>query len=143
MQTPVQPFTEPWRTTALRTGSLALAVGVIVGLRQRHFGVVPVVTLLALWFTLGGHFVEVLFRNRLGRYISGPPAIHALCRVGYWFLGGVVLFAGALATRALLAARMPIPFSWWQAGMGFVGVELLVHLGLRARGQPNVYDGRG
>ena len=59
MRQPVQPFTEPWRTTALRTGSLALAVGVGVGLLKRQLAVVPLVALLALWFTLGGHFLEV------------------------------------------------------------------------------------
>lgn len=60
------PFSEPWRTTVLRTGSIALGIGLGVGLYQRHLAVVPVVTLLALWFTLGGHYVELLFRNRLG-----------------------------------------------------------------------------
>jgi hypothetical protein len=105
--------------------------------------VVPSVTLFALWFTLGGHFLELLFRNRLRHYISGQLAAQVLARVAYWFAGGAMLFECALATRTLLAPRMPVPFSWWLAGIGFVGVELVIHLGLRARGQPSVYDGRG
>ena len=143
MQPPVPPFTEPWRTTALRTGSLALAVGVGVGLLKRQLAVVPSVALFALWFTLGGHFLEVLFRNRLRQHISDQPTMQALARVAYWFAGGSVLFEGALATRALLGSRMTVPLSWWFAGIAFVGVELLIHLGLRARGQASVYDGRG
>jgi hypothetical protein len=143
MQPPLQPFTEPWRTTALRTGSLALAVGVGVGLIEGHLAVVPSVTLVALWFTLGGHFLELLFRNRLRQHISGRPAMQVVARVAYWFVGGAVLFEGALATRALVAGRMTVPLSWWLAGIAFVGVELLIHLGLRVRGQPSVYDGRG
>jgi hypothetical protein len=33
--------------------------------------------------------------------------------------------------------------AWWVAGFGFVGIELIAHLGLHARGRPSVYDGRG
>jgi hypothetical protein len=138
-----RPFAEPWRTTALRTGLLALAIGVGVGLYERQLAVAPWVSLFALWFTLGGHFLEVLFRNRLRRHISGPPAVQGLVRVAYWFAGGSVLFEGAQATRALLAGRDSGPLPWWLAGIAFAGVELLIHLGLRARGQPSVYDGRG
>ncbi len=104
-------FSEPWRTTALRTGSLALAIGAGVGLLQRHLAVVLPVTLLALWFTLGGHFLELLFRNRLRQYTSGERAIQVLARVVFWFVGGALLFEGMLATRSLLAIQMHIPFS--------------------------------
>ena len=143
VQPATQPFSEPWHTTALRTGSLALAVGAAVGLRERRLAVVLPATLLALWFTLGGHFIELLFRNRLRQHLSGQPGLQALARVAYWFVGGAILFEGAIATRALLASQMAVPLSWWQAGIGFVVVELLIHLGLRARGQPSLYDGRG
>jgi hypothetical protein len=143
MQQTAEPFAEPWRTTALRTGLLALAAGIGVGLIKGHLALVPWVTLFALWFTLGGHFLELLFRNRLRHYISDQPAALALARAAYWFVGGVVLFEAAQATQTLLARRMAVPLSWWMAGVGFVGVELLIHLGLRARGEPSVYDGRG
>lgn len=140
---PPEPFSEPWRTTALRTGLLALAVGVAVGLIKRHLAVVPSVTLFALWFTLGGHFLELLFRNRLRPFVSDQPAARTLARVAFWFAGGAVLFEAAQATQTLFARRLSVPLSWWVAGIGFVGVEFLVHLGLRARGEASVYDGRG
>ena len=142
-QPTAQPFSEPWRTTALRTGLLALAVGAAAGLRQHQIADIPAVSLLALWFTLGGHFLELLFRNRLRQYLGDQRAMQMLVRVAFWFVGGAVLFEGVLATRALLGIRVNVPFSWWLAGAGFVGVELLIHLGIRARGQPNFYDGRG
>ena len=138
---PSEPFSERWRTTALRTGLLALAVGVAVGLITGHLAVVPSVTLFALWFTLGGHFLELLFRNRLSQHVSDQPAARMLARVAFWFVGGAVLFEAAQATQTLFARRVSVP--WWLAGIGFVGVEFLVHLGLRARGEASVYDGRG
>jgi hypothetical protein len=143
MQQPPLPFSEPWHTTALRTGSLALVIGAGAGLLRRDLAVVPLITVLALWFTLGGHFLEVLFRNRLRQLISGGPIFLAIARVAYWFFGGAALFEGAVATRGLLAGRTNVPFSWWMAGASFVAAELLIHLGLRARGQYSIYDRRG
>ena len=138
-----EPFTEPWSSTALRTGSIALAVGIGVGLYQRHFTVVPVTTLLALWFTLGGHFVEVLFRNQLRHRIGGEAPVQVLTRLVYWFVGGSVLYAGVIATRALLTGQRIVHWPWWIGGVFFVGLELVIHLLLLARRQPSFYDGRG
>ena len=114
-----------------------------VGLYERQLAMVPLATLVALWFTLGGHFLEVLLRNQLRQRISGQPAVQALARVACWFAGGSVLYAGALGTRAILTGRGAVPWPWWMAGIAFVGVELLVHLLLRVRGHPSFYDGRG
>jgi hypothetical protein len=136
------PFAESWRITALRTGSLAVAIGMGVGLYQRQLAVVPLVTVLALWFTLGGHFLEVLFRNQLGRRIGGQPR-QSVARLAYWFAGGSVLYAGALATLALLTGRRPGPWPWWAGGVGFVVAELLIHQLLRARGHASFYNGLG
>lgn len=140
-QTPWQPFTEPWRSTALRTGSLALAIGIGVGSYRRQFSVVPITTLLALWFTLGGHYLEVLFRNYVQQRIA--PALRASSRLAFWFVGGTALYAGTLATRAALTQWVTVPWPWWTGGVLFVGVELLIHLLLQVRGQPSLYNGRG
>ena len=138
-----EPFTEPWRATALRTGTIALAVGVGVGLYTRQPAAVPAAALIALWFTLGGHLVEVLFRNQLRHYILEHAPLQAVARLVYWFIAGSTLYAGALATRAILTGRGAPPWPWWTAGSAFVGLELAVHLLLYARRQPSVYDGRG
>lgn len=136
------PFSEPWHTTALRNGSIALGVGLGVGLYQRHLAVVPLVTLLALWFTLGGHYVELLFRNRLGPLLASPGP-RALVRLVYWFAGGSVLYALALVTRGIFTGRRAVPWPWWTGGVLFLAVELLIHLLMRVRQQPSFYDGRG
>ena len=136
------PFSEPWRTTALRTGSIALGIGFGVGLYQRHLAVVPLVTLLALWFTLGGHYVELLFRNRLGPLLAAPGS-RALGRLVYWFAGGSVLYALALVTRGIFTGGYAVPWPWWTGGVLFLAVELLIHLLMRVRQQPSFYDGRG
>jgi hypothetical protein len=136
------PFAEPWRVTAVRTVSLAVAIGAGIGLYQRQLVAGLLGTVVALWFTLGGHFLELLFRNQIGHH-SGSRPMRSVTRLGYWFVGGSVLYAGALATRALLVGRAAHPWPWWVAGVGFVGVELVIHRLLRLRGQPSFYDGLG
>ncbi|MGH7787031.1 MAG: hypothetical protein ACRERC_09215 [Candidatus Binatia bacterium] len=131
-----------WRATALRTGAIALAVGAGVGLYRRRLDALIPAALLALWFALGGHFVEVLFRNQLRHRLGGQP-VRIVARLAYWFAGGTVLYAGARATRAILTGQHAGPWPWWIAGVGFVVLELLIHWLLHLRGNPNLYDGRG
>lgn len=137
------PYSEPWRATALRTGAIALAIGIGVGVYQRRPFLVPITALLALWFTLGGHYVELLFRNRLGPRLDGSRPLLALSRLTYWFIGGSLLYAAALATRNLLLGPRIVPWPWWTGGVLFVAAELVVHLVMRVRQQPSFYDGRG
>jgi hypothetical protein len=136
-------FREPPRNTVLRTGSLALAIGLGVGLYLRRPAAVPVATIVALWFTLGGHFAEVLFRNRLAINLGASVPAYLLARVLYWFAAGSALFAGALATLAVLSDRPGHPWPWWIGGTGFVVAELAVHLVMRLRGEASVYNGGG
>jgi hypothetical protein len=143
IETRWKPFAEPWRTTALRTGTIALAIGLGVGLYTRQFAAVFLASVLALWFTLGGHVLEVLFRNQLRPRSGGGAPVLAVTRLAYWFAGGSALYAGALATRAILTGRGAVPWPWWTGGVAFVALELVVHLLLHARRQPSFYNGRG
>lgn len=105
---------------------------------------VPEAALLALWFTLGGHFLEVIFRNQLRQRLRHQAStVHFVARLVWWFAGGSLLYAGALATAATLAGRGPVPWPWWIGGLGFLALELAIHFLLHARGRPSVYDGRG
>src|SRR5262249_21233497 len=143
MKTAWEPFTEPWRTTVRRTGSLALVIGLGVALYQNRIAVAVSATILSLWFALGGHFAEVFFRNQLRHRIGSQGAIQAEARLVYWFVAGSALYAGALATLSNVTCRRAAPWPWWGGGVFFVGLELVVHLLLRLRGLPSFYDGRG
>jgi hypothetical protein len=138
----VEPFREPWQKTAVRTVSLAVIAGVIAGLISRRFTIAPLVALLALWFTLGGHFIELLFRNRLGSPLRGGP-MYQVARLVFWFVGGCLLYGGVWLTAKAITGHAPAQFPWWGAGLGFAAAELLIHLRLREMGQPCFYDGRG
>ena len=134
----MERFSEPLSRTLRRTVGLALAIGVIVGLVQHRLWLVPITALLALWFTLGGHFVDLLCWNELDPRIPNPR-LRPWARLVAWFIGGTGLYFGAIATRWLLTGRGGPALPWWIGGAFFIVAELFAHLWLFMRGQPSVY----
>jgi len=48
-----------------------------------------------------------------------------------------------LTAFALGGIRLTHWPAWWLAGVVFIGVELVAHTVLRARGRPSFFNGRG
>src|SRR5438552_2402447 len=88
---PWQPCREPLRTTLLRTGLIALAIGAILALPRGGLARWPAATLIALWPALGGHFVELLFLNVLCPRLSASRGVQVVARLIVWFAGGILL----------------------------------------------------
>ena len=137
-----QPYDESLVTTIARTCAIAAAVGALVASRM-GWGRWPVATLLALWPSFGGHWVEIVFLNFLRPRLPAARAVQVVARFAVWFLGGVGLGLGLWWTATSLGFPLPSWAAWWIAGVAFVGVELVAHLALLARRRPSFYDGRG
>ena len=143
-----EPYREPVRTTLLRTGTIAVVGGLALGGgRMAHW---PVNTLLFLWPSLGGHFVELAFLNGLRMWISPRRGVQVMARVIAWWVGGAGLTLAMFATARALGepsanrwARWGLPRVAAIGGLGFIGVELIAHLVLHLRRVPNFYNGRG
>jgi hypothetical protein len=138
-----QPFREPARITILRTGVIAIVVGGVVAFFRGGPARWPLLTLLVLWPSYGGHWVEVWFLNWLRPRLPVARGMQVVARVGVWFVGGIGLLIGmgltAMALNRYPWTRWP---AWWIGGLAFIGVELMAHLALWLRGRPNFYDGR-
>ena len=65
MTSPWQPFREPLRATLVRNGIIALVAGAVLARWQGGLARWPLLTLLLLWLSLGGHCVELWFLNFL------------------------------------------------------------------------------
>lgn len=140
-----QPYREPLRTTLVRTGTIALVVGFVVA-RLWGGGLArwPLATLLVLWPSFGGHWLELWFLNWVRPRLSVARAVQVGARVGVWFVGGTGLALGMGLTAMALAAYRPAQWpAWWLAGFAFIGIELVAQLALQLRGQPSFYNGRG
>jgi hypothetical protein len=144
MSTSWQPHREGLRTTLLRTATIALVVGVVLAYESGGRISWPLGSLFMLWFSLGGHWVELLYLNWLRPRLSSARPIQIVARVATWFVGGSVLAIGIAVTARVLAGMLPDQWpAWWLGGAAFVGLELVVHLALLVRGRPSFYNGRG
>jgi hypothetical protein len=136
-------FEEPFRRTLVRNVVLAAVVGLVFALQRRDPALALPVTALAMWFSLGGHYVETAFLNGVRSRLPQRRLPQALVRLLVWSCGGALLYTCmAVTARALPIAAPPLRL-WWFGSLLFVGLELAVHGSLAIRGLPNFYNGRG
>ncbi len=144
MTSPWVPYSEPLRTTLLRTVTIALVAGAVLARSIGGLALWPVASVLMLWPSFGGHWVELWFLNWLRPRLPSARVVQAVVRVLVWFVGGIVLALGmALTATALTGLR---PARWpplWFGGLAFIGIELVAQLALQLRGRPSFYNGRG
>jgi hypothetical protein len=141
---PFQPYREPLRTTLLRTGLIAVAAGAVLAIAS-HGGVArwAAATLVALWPSFGGHWVELWFLNWLRPRLPFNRAAQIATRLLVWFAGGVILALGMYVTaRAVIGPRSIHVGTLFIAGAAFIGIELIVHLVLQLSGRSSFYNGR-
>jgi hypothetical protein len=138
-----QSAREPLRDTLLRNGIIAISIGFVLALLWGGLARWPIASLLALWPSLGGHWLEVWFLNRLRHRLPAARTVQTASRVVVWFMGGTGLAIGIALTAMALGIRLAHWPPWWLAGAAFIGIELVAHLALQARGRPSFYNGRG
>jgi hypothetical protein len=143
MSEPYRPFREPLRNTLLRTVTIAVVLGVVFAFTSGG-GVarVPIGILLALWPSLGGHFVELLFLNLLRPLLPANRVLQIAARLAIWFAGGCAIWFAMYWTALALDAPMR-SLAWWFGGVAFIGIELVVHAVMHSRGINSFYNGRG
>jgi hypothetical protein len=128
----------------MRTVTIALVAGAVLARWSGGLSRWPLFTLLVLWPSFGGHWVELWFLNWLRPRLFVERAAQVVARLAVWFVGGTVLALGmgltALALAGFHSSQWP---PWWTGGLAFIGVELVAQLVLQLRGRPSFYNGRG
>jgi hypothetical protein len=139
-----QSHREPLRVTLTRTVTIAMFAAAVAapwlgGIRRW-----PILVVLMLWPSFGGHWIDLLFLNWLRPRLSSNTQVQRAVRILVWFAGGIVLALGARLTAMLLLAQAPAEWlPWTVAGAVFVAVELIAHGGLHLRGRASFYNGLG
>jgi hypothetical protein len=137
---PWQPYREPIRNTLLRTVTIALVAGVALAAGSKGRIAWPVAVVVMLWPSLGGHYIEMWYLNWLRPRLSSARTAQVVGRLATWFVGGIAL-TFVMAWTARLLSGYPVPrLPSLVGGFGFIGLELLVHFVLRARGLPSIYS---
>jgi hypothetical protein len=126
-----------------RNLTIALVVGVVIALVRRAPLLALPEALLALWPSLGGHFVEIAFLDGVRPRIPRARLVQASARLVWWLAGGALLGAALIATAHALPIGAPRWHWWWMGAPLFVALELTVHAILALRGQPSFYRGDG
>jgi hypothetical protein len=138
------PQAEPLRTTLTRTVGIAVVAAAAVAPMVGGFRRFPVLVVLMLWPSFGGHWLEVMFLELLRPRLSENGVVRRVARLAVWFAGGIVFALGARWTAALLLPHAPSAWlPWGLAGGIFIAVELVAHGGLHLRGRPSFYNGLG
>ena len=128
----------------MRTVTIALVVGAVLTRWWGGWARWPVATIVVLWPSFGGHWVDLWFLNWLRPRLSVTRAVQVVARVAVWFAGGTGLALGMGLTAMALAGFGPARWpAWWVGGLAFIGVELVAQLVLQLRGRPSFYNGRG
>ena len=136
-----QPYHERLHVTLARTGLIGVVVGLVAARLQGHPASWPQWTAFALWFSFGGHWVEIFFLNWLRPRLSSARWAQVTGRLLTWLLGGTLLMIGARITVLSLGADgMRLP-PWWLGGPVFLCIELLIHALSQLRRHPNFYNG--
>ena len=141
------PYREPLRATLVRTFLIAVVAGTVAaawsGRSGRPIRWVVAVALM-LWPSFGGHWIELWYLNWLRPRLPAARIAQGVARLSTWFLGGCGLGIGmALTARVIDGARLTRWPAWWVAGIAFIGVELVAHAVLQARGRPSFFSGQG
>jgi hypothetical protein len=132
---------EPFHRTLARNVTIATVVAAVLTVLRHDFTWFLPVTALALWPSLGGHYVELAFVNGIRDRIPRGQFAQVLVRLLVWFVGGALLSCGMAVTFLPVRA---LPYGLWLwGGLLFIGLELVVHALLAARCVDSFYNGRG
>lgn len=105
----------------------------------------PFLTLLFLWPSFGGHWVDLFFLNWLRPRLSNRLAAQVGARLLVWFVGGTLLAAGMLLTGTVYFGSVRSD-AWprlWAGGVAFIGIEFVAQTVLQLRGRPSFFNGLG
>jgi hypothetical protein len=133
------PFREPVGRTLARNIAIALVVGAALAVWKHDVRLVLPFSALAMWFSLGGHYVEIIFLNGIRPRIPSARLTQLLARLAAWFAGGAILYLFMAATAHVLLTHPPRFGLWWSGGLFFIGVELIAHAVLALRGSSSFY----
>jgi len=90
---------------------------------------------------LGGHWLELVFINRIKFALPKNILLLYFIRIVYWFLCSIPLFLMANLITNLFSYKAGVPGHWWTFGFLYIGIQLLMHIIMHIRFKKSFYNG--
>src|SRR5258708_13118390 len=98
-------ISEALQATLARNVALALILGALLARQWGGLARWPMFSLLMLWPSFGGHWVDVWFLNWLRPRLAGSRPVHLVPRLVVWFVAALVLPFGPSLPPIAIAFR--------------------------------------
>jgi hypothetical protein len=89
----------------------------------------------------GGHWLELLFVNRIKFMLPKNLLFLYFVRICYWFLSAIILLALASVVYNLLSNRKGPLVEWWIFGLIYIGIQLVMNAIMHMRSKKSFYNG--
>jgi len=143
-----EKITESFIQTVIRTIITATIIAVILNWlhvfpsgEKGKLVLFEMIWLVVFCIVFGGHWLELVFINRIK--FTLPKNILSLyfIRIVYWFLCAVPLFFTANLIAHLFSHKTVQMGRWWIFGFFYIGIQLLMHAIMQLRLKKSFYNG--
>jgi len=97
--------------------------------------------LVVFCIVVGGHWLELLFINRIKFALPKNILLLYFIRIVYWFLCAVPLFFAINFIMGLFLYDGLRLSHWWTFGIFYIGIELLMYAIMQIRYKKSFYNG--
>ena len=89
----------------------------------------------------GGHWLELVFINRIKFALPKNILLLYFIRIVYWFLCSIPLFVMMNLISDLFSYKTDHLGHWWTFGFFYIGIQLMMHGIMQTRFKKSFYNG--
>jgi hypothetical protein len=140
--------TEPFAQTIIRTIVTTTIIAVILywahifpsGGRSK-LSIFEMIWSAVFCIVFGGHWLELIFINRLKFALPQSILLLYFVRIAYWFLCSIPLFFAAELIANLFSDNTVYLGHRWMFGFFYIGIQLIMHAIMQIRFKKSFYNG--
>ena len=88
-----------------------------------------------------GHWLELLFVNYIKFALPESILVIYFLRISYWFLCAIPIVFLVNLICNLFSHKTGQLVNWWEFGLSYIGIQLLMHLIMHLRFKKSFYNG--
>jgi hypothetical protein len=143
-----EKITESFIRTIIRTVvTTTIIAAILYGLHifrhieQSKLTQFEMIWLIVFCIVFGGHWLELLFINRIKFVLPKNIPLLYFIRIAYWFLCAIPLFLIANEIVSLFTHKTHLLGHWWIFGLFYICIQLFMHAIMQIRTKKSFYNG--